>query len=174
MLRLNLQCVVAPSPPLLIPVPPDALPVASINWGAPPRPFPAALSTFLHTLRVGLSWSSALAALSYLPHEQFSTDGRIFCTPAVGFPGGLPDSRLPLCDPADTDALTLFFSCSAIVAICSSHSVLPLPNSAPSAGLSILSTGAPSPFFPNTSGSRRLQPVTSCPSSWLPTNDTSG
>ena len=128
MLRSHLQCVVASSPLPLNPTLQAVLPVASVKWSAPPRPFPAALNTFLHTLRVGLPWSSALAALAYLPHGQFSADGRIFCTPSVGLPGGLSDSCLPLCDTADPDALTLFFSGSAIVAVCSSHSVLPRPN----------------------------------------------
>ena len=147
-LHSHLLHVVAASPPNVVPVPPDALPVTSFDWSAPPRPYPAPLNTFLHTLRVGGPWTSALTALAYLPQGHFSADGRIFCAPSVGLPGGLPDSCLPLCDDADPDALTLFFAGSTLVAICSSHSVLPRPNSAPSAGLRILSTGAPSRFLP--------------------------
>ena len=148
MLHSHLLYLVAASPPLLVPTTPDALPIASIDWSSQPRPYPATLNTFLHTLRVGLPWTFALAALAYLPLGHFSPDGRVFCTPSIGLPGGLPDKCLPLCDAADPDAFTLFFSGSTVIAICSSHSVLPRPNGAPSAGLRVLSTGAPSRFLP--------------------------
>ena len=92
----------------------------------------------------------ALESMARLPPGQFSADGRVFCVPSTSLPSGLPDSYLPLCDPGDPDALTIFFSGSSIAAICSSHSVLPRPSPAPSAGLRlrVLSTGAPTHFFP--------------------------
>ena len=78
MLHSHLLYLVAASPPLLVPTTPDALPIASIDWSSQPRPYPATLNTFLHTLRVGLPWSSALAALAYLPLGHFFSDGRVF------------------------------------------------------------------------------------------------
>ncbi len=83
MLHSHLQCLAASSPPPLSPAAQDSLPLASVNWLAPPRQYPATLIAFLHSLRVGL-----------------------------------PDSCIPLCDPSDLDALTIFFSGPSIAAIC--------------------------------------------------------
>ncbi len=118
-------------------------------WLIPPHQYPAALYAFLHSLRAGLPWAHALDALAHLPLGHFSADGRIFCVPAVAAAAGLPDACLPLRAPSDPDALTLFFCGSAVVAICSSHSVLARPAQAPSAGMRLLRSGAPSRFLPD-------------------------
>jgi hypothetical protein len=118
MLLSHLLSLVASSPQPPFPAAPDSLPLASVDWIAPPRPYPATLIAFLHSLRVGLPWAGALESMARLPPGQFSTDGRVFCVPSTGLPSGLPDSCLPLCDPGDPDALTMFFSGSTVAAIC--------------------------------------------------------
>ncbi len=147
MLHSHLRSLVASSPLTPSPALPDSLPLVSVDWLAPPRQYPATLMVFLHSLRVGMPWAGALESMACLPPGQFSADGRVFCVPSTSLSSGLPDSYLPLCEPGDPDALTLFFSGSSIAAICSSHSVLPRPSPAPSAGLLLLSTGAPTRFF---------------------------
>jgi hypothetical protein len=97
----------------------------------------------------GLPWVPTLAALAHHPLGKFSADGRIFCTPAAGQPGTLQDSCVPLCNPDDSDALTLFFLGPTLVALCSSHSVLPRPAPWPLAGVRLLSSGQPSLFLPD-------------------------
>ena len=148
-LHQHLLCLAAPAPPALVPVDPDALPVSGVTWHTPPRQYPAALYAFLHSLRAGLPWAHALDALAHLPLGHFSADGRIFCVPAIASGEGFPDACLPLRAPSDPDALTLFFRGSTVVAICSSHSVLPRPTPAPSAGVRLLRSGAPSRFLPD-------------------------
>ena len=121
-----------------------------ISWTQPPRPYPAALPTFLHALRVGAPWASALDTLASLHDGHFSADGRIFATPALLAPGGTPDRCVALADPGDVDALTLFFSPSGLVAIASSHSLLPRMPPTPTASLVLTSRGVPfaTRFFP--------------------------
>ena len=148
-LHQHLLCLVAPPPPPWAPAESGVLSAAGVLWHHPPRPYPATHYAFLHSLRAGLPWSHALDALAHLPHGHFSADGRIFCVPALA-PGGVhPDACLPLRAPSDPDALTLFFHGSAVVAICSSHSVLARPTPAPSAGVRLLRSGAPSRFLPD-------------------------
>ncbi len=125
LLLSHLRYLTASSPPPLFPAAPNSLPLALVDWLAPPRQYPATLTTFLHSLRVGLPWACALESLAHLPPGQFSADDRVFCTPSTGFPSGLPDSCLPLCAPSDPDALTIFLAGLYIVAICSLHYVLP-------------------------------------------------
>ncbi len=98
---LRLNC----SPPLAPPFPTNAVSVAS-----PLRPYLAALFSFLHYVRVGLPWAFALFTFAHLPPGRFCSDCRIFCTPFFHQDDGFLDSCLPLCDPSDSDALTLFFS----------------------------------------------------------------
>jgi hypothetical protein len=116
---------------------------------SPSRVYTASMYAFLPALRVGLPWAPTLAALAHLPMGKFSADGRIFCTPAAALPGGSPDSCVPLCDPADSEALTLLFSGPTLVALCSSHSVLPHPAPGPSICARLLSSGQPSRFLPD-------------------------
>jgi hypothetical protein len=101
---------------------------------------------------VGLPWAHTLEALAHLPIGHFASDWRVFCVtvPTVSVPSGFPDACLLLCYSSDPDTLTLFFSCPAVVAICSSHSVLALllQVQAPSAGVRLLKSGALSRFFP--------------------------
>jgi hypothetical protein len=103
---------------------------------------------FLHALRVWMPWSPTLAALAQLEMGKFSADGRIFCTPAAASPGGRPDSCVPLCDPSDSEALTFLFSRTNLIALCSSHSVLPRPAPGPSTGVRVLTSGQPCRFLP--------------------------
>ena len=165
MLHSHLLYLVAASPPSLIPTHPSALPVNSFNWSSPSRLYFAALNTFLHTLRGGLPWSSALAALAYLPLGHFSSDGRVFCTPSVGLPGGLPDMCLPLCDSANPDALTLFFSGPASLLYALRTLSFPAQTARPRPASASSRPGPRAGSCQSTSGSKRRRPVTSCPSS---------
>ena len=141
LLHAHLSLVVAPAPwtaaPLrVLPFSPD-----SLDWASPARPFPAALLTFLHALRVGAPWHHALHFFADMPAGHFSADGRVFATPLLRSPGGVPDRCVPLAAPDDQDALTLFFAQSSLVAIASSQSLLPRPAPAPSAGLVVSARG---------------------------------
>ena len=78
-------------------------------WQAPPRPYPASMSAFLHALRVGAPWALALDAIGGMPDGHLSADGRIVAIPAICGPLDLPDRRIELADPGDSDAHTLFF-----------------------------------------------------------------
>jgi hypothetical protein len=62
-----------------------------------------------------------------LSSGYFSADGRVFATPHLRLPDGLPDGCVPLAAPDNHDALTLFFARSSLVAIASSQSLLQLP-----------------------------------------------
>ncbi len=90
MLNSHLRSLVAFSPPTQYPAPPDSLPLASVDWLALPRQYPATLIAFLHSLRVGLPWAGALKSMASLPPGQFSADSRVFCVPSTGIPSGLP------------------------------------------------------------------------------------
>jgi hypothetical protein len=113
--------------------PPSRSPPQPIAWCTPPRPYPAALCAFLHTLRIGAPWQHALHFFADLPLGHFSADGRIFATPALL--DSAPDRCVPLGAPDDPDTLTLFFAQSALVAIASAQSLLPRPAPTPSSGL---------------------------------------
>ena len=112
-------------------------------WDGPTRPYPAALCAFLHALRVGAPWALALDAVGGLAEGFFSPDGRIFATPALGGPHGRPDRRVDLSPPGALDALTLFFAPVGLVAIASSHSLLPRMLSSPTVELVMSRRGAP-------------------------------
>ena len=59
-LHAHLTCLVAPAPWTLRPMdgtPPNAM---AVCWDTPPRPYPAAMCAFLHALRVGAPWRTAL------------------------------------------------------------------------------------------------------------------
>ena len=116
---------------------------ALFDWTTSPRPFPAALCTFLHSLRVGAPWAVAIDILASLPDGFFSPDGRIFAVPALYSPGGAPSHCIPLASPDDAESLTLFFSSTALVAIASSHSLLPRAMPGPR---SLVSSGRGSSF----------------------------
>ena len=150
MLYAHLTCLVAPAPfsPQQLPSAAGLHVVNSAVWSSPARPYPAAMCAFLHGLRAGLPWASSLDGLARLPLGHFSADGRVFCIPSAARPGGYPDSCVPLCDPADSEALTLFFSGTELVAVCSSHSVLPRPTLGPADGVRLLSSGQASRFLP--------------------------
>jgi hypothetical protein len=145
----HLTCLVAPGPPQRLPASTCDIVFSAVDWLAPSSPYSAALCAFLHALRAGLPCVPTLAALAHHPLGKFSADCRIFCTPAAGQPGGLPDSCVPLCDPDDPAALTLYFSGPTLVTLCSSHSVLPQPAPGPLAGVRLLSSGQPSRFLPD-------------------------
>jgi hypothetical protein len=151
MLLAHLVSLVAPAPPILLPSSGAPFPTDAVSVASPLRPYPAALCALLHSFRVCLPWAFALSTFAHLPPGRFSSDGRIFCTPSFyrDQDDGFPDSCLPLCDPSDSDALTLFFSGQVLVSVCSAHSVLPRPCPAPSAGLRILPFGAASRFLPD-------------------------
>ena len=168
-LHQHLLCLAAPALPVLDPVDADALPIAGVLWHTPPRHYPAALYAFLHSLRAGLSWAHALDTLAHLPLGHFSADGRVFCVPAVASGACTPDACLPLQAPTDSDALTLFFCGAEVVAICSSHSVLPRPTPAPSAGVRLFPSEAPSRFLPDYIRLKtRKLPSSSAPNSSAP------
>ena len=133
LLYANLALVVSPVPWSALPVPNSPVRKDSIAWSSTPRPFPAILCSFLHTLRIGAPWQHALHFFADLPLGHFSADGRVFATPALL--GTTPDRCVPLASPEDLDALTLFFAGPALVAIASSQSLLPRPAPSPSSGL---------------------------------------
>jgi hypothetical protein len=88
---------------------------------------------------------------------------------AVASGEGLPDTCLPLRPPSDSDALTLFFRGSVVVSICSPHSVLPRPTPAPSAGVRLFPSEAPSRFLPDYIRLKtRKLPNSSAPNSSAP------
>ena len=122
----------------------------AVQWDQPARPYPAALCAFLHSIRTGAPWDAALDLFAGLPDGFFSTDGRVFATPALRFPGDDLTHFVPLTEPNDRDALTLFFASSTLVAICSSHSLLQRPQPTPSTGLIRSARGYdfPSRFLP--------------------------
>ena len=93
------------------------------------------LPLFSYALRVGAPWSHALDLFAGLPDGFFSVDGRVFALPALHEPLGTPDRCIALADPGDSEALTLFFGPAGLVAIASSHSLLPRPSPSPAAGL---------------------------------------
>ena len=135
LLRSQLSCLVSAQlwsaePVSELPVDPDAL-----QWSAPARPYPAALIIFLHSLRVGAPWTSALSLFANMPHGFFSRDGRFFAFPTYATPGGAPDRCVPLAAAEDSEALTLFFNASGLVAVASSHSLLPRLPPTPTSGL---------------------------------------
>ena len=149
-LHTHLAQLVAPVPWTPSPVDRPPLDPAAINWDRPAQPYPAALCAFLHSLRIGASWDDALRLFATLPDGHFSEDGRIFGTPALRLPGGRPTHQVQLTEPDDPDSLTLLFASESLVAVCSSHSVLPRPTPAPSAGLVHSARGPdfPSRFMP--------------------------
>jgi hypothetical protein len=133
LLYAQLSLVVSPSRWTALPVTSAAVCADSISWNTPPRPYPAALCAFLHTLRIGAPWQHALHFFADLPLGHFSACGRIFATLALLH--SAPDRCVPLAAPDDPDALTLFFAKSALVAIASSQSLLPRNAPTPSSGL---------------------------------------
>ena len=94
-------------------------------WDSRPQAFPAALCTFLHALRVGAPWTWALDSLAGLANGIFSSDGRVFAVPAARGPHGSSLFCVPMADPGDPEALTLFCSDAGLVAVASSHSLVP-------------------------------------------------
>ena len=51
-----------------------------IRWNSTARPFPATMCAFLHVLRVGAPWASAIDSMASLPDGFLSLDGRFFAT----------------------------------------------------------------------------------------------
>jgi hypothetical protein len=139
LLHASLSLVVAPSPWRAAPVTTLPFDPERLPWPSPARPFPAALCAFFHALRVGAPWADALDIFSALPDGQISEDGRIFAVPALLEPNGRPDRAVTLSESDSADALVLYFSPAGLVAITSSHSLLPRLPPTPTAGL-ILST----------------------------------
>ncbi len=115
LLYANVSLVVAPAPWSALPASSSAVCADSIAWSSPPRPYPATLCSFLHTLRIGAPWQRALHFFADLPLGHFSDDGRVFATLALR--SGAPDRCVPLASPEDPDALTLFFAGPSLVAI---------------------------------------------------------
>ncbi len=106
-----------------------------IRWEAQPRPFPAGICAFLHALRVGAPWTCALDEIGSLAEGFFSQDGRLFATSAVTTRSGTPDRCAILTYPNDPDALTLYFAPDGLVAVASTHSLLPLAQPTPTTDL---------------------------------------
>ncbi len=141
LLHASLSLVVAPSswraaPVTTLPFDPELLP-----WPSPARPFPAALCAFFHALRVGAPWADALNTFAALPDGHLSADGRIFAVPSLLGPNGRPDRAVTLSESDTADALVLYFSPAGLVAITSSHSLLPRPLPTPTAGLILSARG---------------------------------
>ncbi len=101
------------------------------KWDARPRPFPAGICAFLHALRVGAPWARALDEIGGLADGFLSPDGRIFATSAMTSRSGTPDRCVVLTYPDDPDALTSYFAPDGLVAITSTHSLLPLAQPSP-------------------------------------------
>ena len=151
LLHAQLALVVGPTPWLALPVTSPPFIAGSFNWAGPPRPFPALMCAFLHSLRVGAPWTAALDIFGSLPDGFLSDDGRIFALPALRVPGCRPDRCVHLADPGDADSLTLFFGPAGLVAIASSQPLLPRRPPAPSANLVSSPRGVsfPSRFLPS-------------------------
>ena len=143
LLRAHLLQLAAPTDWWAAPAPTVPFSLDDFPWEGPARPYPAALYAFLHAIRVGAPWSAALDTIGNLPDGFLSSDGRIFAVPAIRGPNGLPDRCIPLADPGDPDALTLFFAPVGLVAIASSHSLLPRAQPTPSTGLCVGARGIP-------------------------------
>ena len=122
----------------------------SFCWDGPGRPFPAAMCAFLHVLRVGAPWAQALDIFANLSDGYLSPDGRIFVTALIRERTTTSFRRVELSNPDDPDALTLFLSPTKLVAVASSHSLLPRLQPTPSTGLISSSRGKafPSRFLP--------------------------
>ena len=150
LLHAHLTCLAAPEPWTLLQLGTPPFDSDAVQWDQPARPYPAALCAFLHSIRTGAPWDAALDLFAGLPDGFFSTDGRVFATPALRFPGDDLTHFVPLTEPNDRDALTLFFASSTLVAICSSHSLLQRPQPTPSTGLVRSARGYdfPSRFLP--------------------------
>ena len=150
-LHAQLSLVVAPAPWSAVPILTAPFDPGRLAWASTARPFPATLCAFFHALRVGAPWSHALDLFAGLPDGFFSVDGRVFALPALHGPLGAPDRCIALADPGDSDALTLFFGPAGLVAIASSHSLLPRPPPSPAAGLILSPRGHtfPSRFLPS-------------------------
>jgi hypothetical protein len=108
------------------------------------------MCAFLHALRVGAPWRTALNLFAALPDGHFSDDGRVFGTPALRLPSGQPTHYVHLTEPSDPNCLTLFFASESLVAICSTHPLLYKPPPAPTTGLIRSARGPdfPSRFMP--------------------------
>ena len=150
---LHTQLIQLVSPAPWTPTTVTAPPVSPdfIRWNSTARPFPATMCAFLHALRVGAPWASAIDSMASLPDGFLSLDGRFFATAAYGSPPGVPTHSFELAYPDDPDALTLFFAPGGLVAIASSHSLLPRSQPAPSTDMVISRRGVPfaSRFLPS-------------------------
>ena len=147
----QLSGVVGPSIWTVYPVTRPPVDPGRIHWNTRPRPFPAGMCAFFHALRVGAPWAFALDTFANLPDGHFSADGRVFALPALRDLPAPPNGHVPLRRPDDSDALTLFFAESRLVAVASSHSLLPRPAPSPLDGLVQSPRGGsfPSRFLPD-------------------------
>ena len=107
------------------------------RWEAQPRPFPAGMCAFLHALRVGAPWSCALQDIGGLADGFLSLDGHLFATSAVKTRSGMPDRCAVLSYPNESDALMLYFAPDGLVAVASTHSLLPRAQPTPTTDLVI-------------------------------------
>jgi hypothetical protein len=119
-LHAHLTSLVAPAPWTLRPLDGTPFDATAVCWDL----HPATLCAFLHALRVGAPWHTALNLFAALPDGHFSDDGRVFGTPALRPPPGQPTHYVHLTEPSDPDCLTLFFTSESLVAVCSSHPLL--------------------------------------------------
>jgi hypothetical protein len=110
LLHAQLAQVVSSRPWNPHPIPALPFPMDDFAWDSRPQAFPAALCTFLHALRVGAPWTWALDSLAGLANGIFSSDGRVFAVPAARCPHGSSLFCVPMADPGDPEALTLFCS----------------------------------------------------------------
>ncbi len=112
--------------------------------------FPAALTAFLHALRVGAPWAFALDTFADLPCGYISTDGRIFATRHLLAPSGRPTHHVAPAEPDASEALTLFFAQTGLVAVACSHTLRPKPLPSPD-GMVVSTRGTPFPsrFLPD-------------------------
>jgi hypothetical protein len=119
------------------------------TWTDRPVQFPAALTTFLHALRVGAPWALALDTFADLPCGYLSADGRVFATRHLLDPSGHPTHHVALADADDSEALNLFFSPAGLVAVACSHTLRPKPLPSPE-GMIANPRGVPFPsrFLP--------------------------
>jgi hypothetical protein len=94
LLYANLSLVVAPVPWSALPVPNSPICEDSITWSSPPRPYPAILCSFLHTLRIGAPWQHALhffadlLSMDQAPHGGDPAVARAARALAPPLPGG--------------------------------------------------------------------------------------
>jgi hypothetical protein len=129
------------------PDPIDQLPfsAAALDSARPARPLSAGLLIFLHSLRVGAPWRTALDLLATPLEGLFSPDGRLFAVITAFDHRASPLTVARISDSDDPVTLSLFMSGASLVAVACSHSLLPRPAPAPTTGLVVSPRG---PSFP--------------------------